>query len=211
MSAVGPTELPSFNYSEPPYQVIEWNYCQPNGLQQSPTCFRIGKGFDDFLRTPKGGSCPPLIHTINAPEIPGMGTNTGDGEQVDFNFDKAVQSLREYRSAREKDAAQDPPDNYPVLPAISFHSVLATLKTTKTRIGEQLVLPTNNLLDMLYKSIAIRDSRLSLELNASLWRLSWIRFIFLPLTFLSGFFGMNVDVFANSPSIKWYFIAAAGV
>jgi Mg2+ and Co2+ transporter CorA len=42
----------------------------------------------------------------------------------------------------------------------------------------------------MYKSISIRDSRQSLELNASLWRLSWITFIFLPLTFLVGFFGM---------------------
>lgn len=60
----------------------------------------------------------------------------------------------------------------------------------------------------LYKSVAIRDTRLSLELNANLWRLSWITFIFLPLTFLSGFFGMNVDLFADEPSIKWYFVAA---
>ena len=41
-----------------------------------------------------------------------------------------------------------------------------------------------------------------------MWRLSWITFIFLPLTFLVGFFGMNVDIFSNYPSIKWYFVAA---
>ena len=61
----------------------------------------------------------------------------------------------------------------------------------------------------MYKSVSIRDSRLSLELNASLWRLSWITFIFLPLTFLASFFGMNVDLFQNRPSTKWYFISAA--
>lgn len=60
----------------------------------------------------------------------------------------------------------------------------------------------------MYKSVTIRDSRQSLELNASLWRLSWITFIFLPLTFLAGFFGMNVDLFRNDPSIKWYFVCA---
>jgi Mg2+ and Co2+ transporter CorA len=43
----------------------------------------------------------------------------------------------------------------------------------------------------------------SLSLNESLWRLSWITFIFLPLTFLSGFFGMNVDWFSNDPSASW--------
>ena len=41
-----------------------------------------------------------------------------------------------------------------------------------------------------------------------MWRLSWITFVFLPLTFLVGFFGMNVDTFMNDPSIKWYFVAA---
>jgi Mg2+ and Co2+ transporter CorA len=60
----------------------------------------------------------------------------------------------------------------------------------------------------MYKSVSIRDSRQSLELNASLWRLSWITFIFLPLTFLVGFFGMNVGLFEHHPSIKYYFITA---
>lgn len=59
----------------------------------------------------------------------------------------------------------------------------------------------------MYKSVTIRDSKQSLELNASLWRLSWITFIFLPLTFLVGAFGMNVDALAPPPSIKWYFVA----
>ena len=58
----------------------------------------------------------------------------------------------------------------------------------------------------MYKSVAIRDARQSLVLNASLWRLSWITFIFLPLTFLSGFFGMSVRPFTHGPSIKWYFV-----
>ena len=59
----------------------------------------------------------------------------------------------------------------------------------------------------MYKSVAMRDARQSLELNASLWRLSWITFVFLPLTFLSGFFGMNVHLFKSFPSIRWYFVA----
>lgn len=75
-------------------------------------------------------------------------------------------------------------------------------------VQEDLVKPTANLADLMYKSVEIRDSRHSLQLNTSLWRLSWITFIFLPLTFIVGFFGMNVDTFANNPSIKWYFVAA---
>jgi hypothetical protein len=41
-----------------------------------------------------------------------------------------------------------------------------------------------------------------------MWRLSWITFIFLPLTFVCGFFGMNVATFENNPSIKWFFASA---
>ncbi|KAF2111830.1 hypothetical protein BDV96DRAFT_634593 [Lophiotrema nucula] len=71
-------------------------------------------------------------------------------------------------------------------------------------IQEDIIKPTA----AMYKSVAYRDSRISLKLNASLWRLSWITFIFLPFTFLVSFFGMNVDTFENNPSIKWYFVAA---
>lgn len=76
-------------------------------------------------------------------------------------------------------------------------------------VNEDLIKPTSNLSDMMYKSVEIRDSRLGLQLDTSMWRLSWITFIFLPLTFISGFFGMNVDIFSkdeNNPELKWYFI-----
>ena len=56
----------------------------------------------------------------------------------------------------------------------------------------------------MYKSISIRDARQSLQLNTSLWRLSWVTFIFLPLTFLSSFFGMNLGDLRGNGTIKWY-------
>ncbi|MCJ1308677.1 hypothetical protein MMC25_002331 [Agyrium rufum] len=74
-------------------------------------------------------------------------------------------------------------------------------------VQEDLVKPTTNLSDLMYKSVEIRDSRHSIQLSMSMWRLSWITFIFLPLTFIVGFFGMNVDTFSGDPSIKWYFIS----
>ncbi|KAL9084281.1 MAG: hypothetical protein Q9159_005326 [Coniocarpon cinnabarinum] len=77
-----------------------------------------------------------------------------------------------------------------------------------TLVQEDLTKPTTNLSDLMYKSVEIRDSRQSLGLETSMWRLSWITFIFLPLTFIVGFFGMNVDTFSNDPSIKWYFASA---
>lgn len=80
-------------------------------------------------------------------------------------------------------------------------------------VQEDLVQPTNNLSDLMYKSVGIRDSRQSLQLGLSMWRLSWITFIFLPLTFIVSFFGMNVDLFGGDgntyPSVGWYFLAAS--
>jgi hypothetical protein len=75
-------------------------------------------------------------------------------------------------------------------------------------IEEGIVKPTTSLSDLMYKSVGIRDARHSLQLGTSMWRLSWITFIFLPLTFTVGFFGMNVDTFSNNPPIKWFFISA---
>lgn len=85
------------------------------------------------------------------------------------------------------------------------------MKGIETMVQEQLVKPTANLSDLMYKSVGIRDARHSLQLGLSVWRLSWITFIFLPLTFMVGFFGMNVGIFQPDdgyPDIKWYFIAS---
>ncbi|PSN64316.1 hypothetical protein BS50DRAFT_575766 [Corynespora cassiicola Philippines] len=75
-----------------------------------------------------------------------------------------------------------------------------------TQFEEGVTKPTDNLSDLMYKMVGIRDARYSLQLGVSMWRLSWITFIFLPLTFVCGFFGMNVDTFEGNPSIKWWFV-----
>ncbi|KAF2640054.1 hypothetical protein P280DRAFT_452458 [Massarina eburnea CBS 473.64] len=77
-----------------------------------------------------------------------------------------------------------------------------------TQFQEGVIKPTSSLSDLMYKSVGIRDARHSLQLGLSMWRLSWITFIFLPLTFVCSFFGMNVDTFESNPSIQWFFIAA---
>ncbi|CAN9463869.1 unnamed protein product [Alternaria alternata] len=74
-----------------------------------------------------------------------------------------------------------------------------------------VILPTTALSDLMYKSVGIRDARHSLQLGLSMWRLSWITFIFLPLTFTVGFFGMNVSTFSENPPLKWWFIVSIPV
>ena len=104
----------------------------------------------------------------------------------------------DFRAFAERDDEQD-----------WLQPVLDEFRQLSETILVDYVQPLEHMIDLMYKSVTIRDSRQSLELNASLWRLSWITFVFLPLTFLSGFFGMNVDTFQSSPSIKWYFVTAA--
>ena len=79
---------------------------------------------------------------------------------------------------------------------------------------------------MMFKAVAFRDSRDSLHLGLSMWRLSWITFIFLPLTFTVGVFGMSkstlfactiaanqiytdVDTFESNPSIVWWVLTSS--
>ena len=64
------------------------------------------------------------------------------------------------------------------------------LENVVARIQENLIKTTDSLSDLMYKSVGIRDTRHSLELSYSMWRLSWITFVFLPLTFTVGFFGL---------------------
>ncbi|KAF3050963.1 hypothetical protein E8E11_010342 [Didymella keratinophila] len=85
------------------------------------------------------------------------------------------------------------------------------LERLTNQCERDIINPTKDLAELMYKSVGIRDSRHSLQLGLSMWRLSWITFIFLPLTFMCGFFGMNVDTFEGNPSIKWFFITSIPV
>ncbi|KAH6638134.1 hypothetical protein C7974DRAFT_390939 [Boeremia exigua] len=57
---------------------------------------------------------------------------------------------------------------------------------------------------------SIREVQMSTSLNRSMKRLSWITFVFLPLVFVSGLFGMNVDILESNPSWKWCLVFMAG-
>ncbi|RVD89326.1 uncharacterized protein DFL_000339 [Arthrobotrys flagrans] len=89
-----------------------------------------------------------------------------------------------------------------------LRSVEQTFMRLNGYIEEDLIKQTDKLTDLMYKTVGIRDSQDSLRLGTSMWRLSWVTFVFLPLSFITSFFGMNVDVFEDNPSIKWYFIAS---
>lgn len=105
----------------------------------------------------------------------------------------------------------DDDDDEPISSPEWLSSTPAEYEKLGHSVQEDLVQPTANLSDLMYKSVGIRDSRQSLQLGLSMWRLSWITFIFLPLTFVVSFFGMNVNIFGGDPypNIGWWFVAAA--
>ncbi|KAK4223548.1 hypothetical protein QBC38DRAFT_46433 [Podospora fimiseda] len=70
---------------------------------------------------------------------------------------------------------------------------------------------SKDLLQMEFNLISIYEARKSTDLSSSMARLSWITFIFLPLTFISGLFGMNVDILESNPPWWWYFPFAGGI
>ncbi|CAN9200558.1 unnamed protein product [Alternaria alternata] len=62
------------------------------------------------------------------------------------------------------------------------------------------------LIQLEFNLTSIRESQKSNSLSISMKRLSWITFVFLPLTFVSGLFGMNVNVLADNPPWWWYLV-----
>ncbi|KAF9876317.1 ankyrin repeat-containing protein [Colletotrichum karsti] len=62
---------------------------------------------------------------------------------------------------------------------------------------------SRDLIQMEFNLVSINEARQSVKMAASLKRLSWITFIFLPLTFVATSFGMNIDILAEEP--PWYY------
>ncbi|KAH8672253.1 cora-like Mg2+ transporter protein-domain-containing protein [Ilyonectria robusta] len=69
---------------------------------------------------------------------------------------------------------------------------------------------SKDLIQMEFNLVSINEARKSTSLSTSMKRLSWITFTFLPLTFISGLFGMNVDILESNPYWWWYIPFAVG-
>ncbi|KAK7966055.1 uncharacterized protein PG986_000332, partial [Apiospora aurea] len=67
---------------------------------------------------------------------------------------------------------------------------------------------SQNIIQLEFNLVSINEARQSKIISASMKRLRWITFIFLPATFSSSIFGMNVDLFASNPDWRWYPLAA---
>ncbi|KAK1495370.1 hypothetical protein CTAM01_08499 [Colletotrichum tamarilloi] len=59
--------------------------------------------------------------------------------------------------------------------------------------------------------VSIKEARQSVHSSTSMKRLSWITFIFLPLTFIGTLFGMNVDILDGKKPAWWTYVPFAAV
>ena len=82
------------------------------------------------------------------------------------------------------------------------------LKSIDYRISTDLIQETDILIQRITNLISIDEGYRSRDQNQSIRRLTWITFIFLPLVFTAGLFGMNVDLFRNQPSWRFYVYAS---
>ncbi|KAK8067080.1 ankyrin repeat protein [Apiospora hydei] len=62
---------------------------------------------------------------------------------------------------------------------------------------------SQNIIQLEFNLVSINEARQSRIMSASMKRLSWITFIFLPVTFASSIFGMNIDILAENPDWRW--------
>ncbi|KAF8535308.1 hypothetical protein BDD12DRAFT_350432 [Trichophaea hybrida] len=121
---------------------------------------------------------------------------------------KAEEFIRVYE---ENDYLCDEVWNY--INSLTLSDDLKGLKECTERIS-RLDEETKEMIQLEFNLVSIHESHISVEMAkkstimaASMKRLSWITFIFLPLMFTSSLFGMNVDLFNNHPSWRWYAVA----
>ncbi|KAK4097361.1 ankyrin [Parathielavia hyrcaniae] len=79
------------------------------------------------------------------------------------------------------------------------------LKGYEMSIQQTLLREVDQLIQQMTNLITIDEGYRSRDMNTSIWRLSWVTFIFLPLVFASTVFGMNLDIFRDNPSWWYYF------
>ena len=133
----------------------------------------------------------------------GIWRNSNNWLKTERTMFQHLDTLREVQNSL-KDIADDPSSSENAW----LETNEADYERLATQVQEDLVKPTDSLSDLMYKSVGIRDSRHSLQLSYSMWRLSWITFVFLPLSFVASCFGMNVDTLQDNPSVSWFFVIA---
>jgi hypothetical protein len=105
---------------------------------------------------------------------PELWTNSSLWLKVERLLSIHTDIIKEMRNHLREVAHENPNDDDPWLA-----SSAEEMERVSNLFRKGVVDPTTNLSDLMYKSVGIRDARHSLQLGLSMWRLSWITFIFL--------------------------------
>ncbi|KAI5784884.1 hypothetical protein FPQ18DRAFT_309711 [Pyronema domesticum] len=62
-----------------------------------------------------------------------------------------------------------------------------------------------------FNLVSIHEAQKSTSMAASMKRLSWVTFIFLPLSFVGTLMGMNIDLLDGHPGWWWYLVLSIAV
>lgn len=112
-----------------------------------------------------------------------------------------------------------------------LQTCLDELKELETIVSQDFITRGQSISSLVYNIIGVRNAQAAQKYSESMGRITWISFIFFPLIAVSvsisanirmslvdqptdtsivsqGLFGMNIDLLANNPSVKWYFIVA---
>lgn len=112
------------------------------------------------------------------------------------DFDSFIQKFRDFRGSDARDSSTQQGD------LISYcEGVLEDGRRT-TKLSREM-LQTN------FSLWSIRDSNRSIEEAESLKRLTQLAFIFVPLSFVTSFFGMNVQELSGDEVKLWIFLVTA--
>ncbi|KAF2133257.1 hypothetical protein P153DRAFT_363472 [Dothidotthia symphoricarpi CBS 119687] len=82
------------------------------------------------------------------------------------------------------------------------------LEEMKIILSENFPKRGQSISDLVFNIIGVRNAQAAERYSKEVGAVTWITFIFFPLIAVSGMFGMNVDLLADNPPIKWYFIIA---
>ncbi|KAF2811968.1 uncharacterized protein BDZ99DRAFT_569903 [Mytilinidion resinicola] len=70
--------------------------------------------------------------------------------------------------------------------------------------AEELHIRCNDAITLLLSSVSISESKKAIEQAKRVGKLTFLAFIFVPLSFTTSFFGMNVKEFSKATSLWWW-------
>ncbi|KFZ13854.1 hypothetical protein V501_03493 [Pseudogymnoascus sp. VKM F-4519 (FW-2642)] len=95
------------------------------------------------------------------------------------------------------------------LEEIALRELQTTVDDFERQINDEIDLldkSSQSLIEIEFNLVSINEARRSITMSASMKRLSWITFIFLPAMFTSSLFGMNVSILKDNPDWRWYLL-----